>query len=31
MRRSADAWYRTLAWIDVIAERLGTDERSAEC
>ena len=31
MRRSADALYRTLAWIDVIADALGTDERSPEC
>jgi hypothetical protein len=31
MRRSADAWHRTLAWIEVIAERFGADERSAGC
>jgi hypothetical protein len=31
MRRSADAWYQTMMWIDVIAKRLDTDERHEEC
>jgi hypothetical protein len=30
VRRSADAWHRTVAWIGVVAERL-TDDRRAGC
>jgi len=31
MRRSADAWHRTMAWIELIAERFSTHERQEEC
>jgi hypothetical protein len=30
VRRSTDAWHRTIAWIGVVAERL-TDDRRAGC
>ena len=30
-RRSADAWYRTMAWIDVLSDRFGSDENRAGC